>query len=1089
MYNDHTENGFSMFSTEQGAAPDLLTETDHAKPAETDGREPASPSRRFGPPLKTTNRKKTPSHVLRSRWRKAINSVIVKNRTARLALGFTKTRVQQSQSLMARVDRLEDKLFEMPITMMRSFEYELSQVNDALTSEITKCEDAVNEGRKESQKSLEEVTVALSSVRGDFVALNDALKGLNNMVEERTGSQSAKMQEMESVAQKVSETESLHARNLRKKIKNLMNQMKTLKNAYEEANALVYGLMARNAIVAESSGDESIVMLLKLDSQLREARESVQSIASASEVLEKLVSNLKDDIITSRHGNDSHIDEEDHTDLVGACDHITEFIWKVNDGVKEAQEFCKKHDDNLAERWVGFASVIQAAKSTATLSTKLKAIRSDLDKKPSQKQLQDAIEASGTDVTPIANQITELRDIIAKQKEDMDAMQHKVTELQDKHQMLSRSQSNVASRPDSAAPPAILPPIQPDRTPSPTENIDLTATLQPMIKDIVDTYMQSWSEENRRADNESTGWVDSQQDDDSWYQDSAEEAAEEPVFAQFFDQSESEYIPGSAPVVSQQDIAANDEVDAVADILNSYVPALEDYLEGEDKAEKAPSEYVSRTPSSSRPGSGYEENISRPPSHSRPSTGDRENVSRAPSTSRPGTGDRENVSRAPSTSRPGTGSMDSQSKEPIENHTSLSASASEKSRAPSLAPGEDSESRPPSRGGKSKLSSRQSSRAGSRSRNEHPAQQKPIHAVNESCDKPETKLTSDHQPETKPASRGSSGRRKKSGAIDSAAVSKIREDLIEVTGKLEAMYINKMDQGAAQMMLRGKADKITLSEKADLKVIKTIEGAIDQVKGELGDLRNLQNDSLRIAKEQMAEKLDRALKELLKSERDSTRGVSLASAKSLCLSCGRESLQKTNAIPTSPRGYLPSLSRSTSPGPDVLRGGFRMPVSAPDSTIAHNSKSTTGLPSSPSQPRVGTGGAPRSHDPILFSRSLSTSLYDRGAVQVGFNDDDTLQSSKSFIQSIPDVPIVAMPVGYNQVRPMYRKGFPAKKSTRPPVSNSFLLMNYLILFCIQVMFSHDIFNPNAPVQLNDALSIRVAPLDSGGVKRIKIQKK
>lgn len=1021
------ENGFAMFSTEQGAAPDLLTKDNGHEDEE--GNAPtsevaSSPSQRHVNSLtRNKSRRRIPSEVLQGWWKKAITAIIRKNRTARLAFGFTKTRVHQSQSLMARVERVEDQLFQLPIRLMRDVEFEVNAVGRQLTKEIKQCEEAVETGKVESQKSLEGITLAITSVRGDISALDGSLKDLNKMVEERTGSQSSKLQEMAAVSNKVKETEALHAQNLRKKIKNLMNQMKSLNGLYEEANALVYGLMARNAIVQESNGDESIVMLLKLDAQLRQARESVMAIDSAAILLSKLVSNLKDDILTSRHGNDSHIDNDDRDDLIGACDHIFGVIEKVAKGVKHAQEFCKQHDENLATRWMGFANVIQAAKSTATLSAKLKGLQTELEEKPTQQQLREAMAGAATDITPISNQISELKDIISKQREEMDEMKSKLVELQDKQHMLA---SKSGSRPASAVG-TVLPPIQPGVVPAmPFDTADIGKTLQPMIKDIIDAYMKAWTEENLPNEEDSVSWVDNQQDDDSWYQggndDTSVPALEPslepvslpvsvPVSPPLDAEPTPEFVTESDPTGSDARPTQNPPLHTGESLENATTPVFEACI-GDHDADVAEVVASSKATSreSSRPPSSKAE--SRPQSRGAVVGESSATTAYAPSapvsaqaTTPQGTASRQLPTISPS--------------KPVAEH------ASPRIETPLDNP---AESRPASR------PSSKGNRQGNRSRRASEAQV--VTSGSEKAPNSSSNLIP----------RVSSGKQRSSRSdrgADSATVMRLREELKEVTNKIEAMYANKMDAGDAQSLLRGKADKISLSEKADVRVIETIETTLGKVAAELGDLREIQKDGLKQVKEQMATRLDKALKDLLQSERDSTRGVSLAATKAFCLSCGRESVAKQNAMPSSPRSYLPSLNRSISPGPAIHRGGFQMPATAPSGSTVHKAvKSVDALPGSPPRSALQLK-SPKNQ--MLFSRSLSTALYNpEGAAT--FNDDDSAKTG--LMQPVPDIPIVPMPIGNNIVRPMYRKGFPAKKSSRPVC-----ILAIIVKYCFDVAFN------------------------------------
>ncbi len=59
-------------------------------------------------------------------------------------------------------------------------------------------------------------------------------------------------------------------------------------------------------------------------------------------------------------------------------------------------------------------------------------------------------------------------------------------------------------------------------------------------------------------------------------------------------------------------------------------------------------------------------------------------------------------------------------------------------------------------------------------------------------------------------------------------------------------------------------------------------------------------------------------------------GVSTLTTKAKCLTCGRESIARVQAVAHVQSPVFPNaLVNQSSPGPDVLRGGFKLPVNKP----------------------------------------------------------------------------------------------------------------------------------------------------------------
>jgi hypothetical protein len=1072
------ETGFAMFSTEQGASPDKLTReasrSADKDAAGGDGKDaaPAIASRQVSfragsesagggateerageesllavSPLKRLKKqktvvKKTPPEQLRALWRKAIKEVVNTNRVRKLGYGLSSTRVKKSQSVYERLQRMEEQLFHLPITLMDTFDRGLAESEYLMTKELKKLDESLERSHELSMEAVAAVGGAVTEVRGSLKELDSALHSLSSLVEERTASQASQQAALDELAVKVTEAETGHARAIRKRMRGLMAQLQKITHSFDTVQGEVYSLMAKQSIAAESSADDAIVLMLKVDAQLRQSREAVVSLEGDCSTLSSMVITLKEEIAAARRGANSKIPADDHTDLHEACEYILKAIDQIVVKTREAQNFCKKHDDQIADRWITFAGVIQAAKSTTKLSSQIKVLQVELEDKPSRANLQEAVSGAVVDTGPLVKEIEDLRAQVLQQAAQMDDIKAQMQAVLDAQQQqpsgvrgsasgsrpITPGQQSLPAASKPATPAnggglAVLPPISGRGS----HAQELDASLQPMIQAIVDTYLKNWLEANRLAlgDDQSAPWQDSQGDDDSWYQRSVNDgqgAAGEEEGAggagapgdqqpqeEFEDQEtgDIQYFNVEEPVEGGGEAAAGATVTSVE--IGEY-PRLEDYLE--PAASSAPAD--PSAPASARANSP-------PPRSPAPSSGRQAAPSAATATAAA-------TAAAGVPPRPKAAAA-----APV---VPVAAAAKQPQRQPQssivpVVPSGAAAARPTQAGGGSRPPSRSRQDTTSSENATQPPSSRPSGAGLGAAAASSS---------SGPMRRGDSGRR-----ADAAVMQKIRDEMKHITDKIESMYLSKMDSQTAESLLRVKADAQAVEQKADVKVVEAIEETLQKVAAEMGDLKSMQASVVVETKKEMAKKLDEALKKLLFAERASSRGVSLAATKSLCLSCGRESHMKDNAVPSSPRGMLPSLTSGATPGPDVYRGGFKLPVSSAPSTqygLLKKPKNSTSPPTSPLRPSTSAVDLPykkmNNKDPILFSRSLGTVEFTSEDVQNAVFDDDDSQGSRKMIRPVPELPIVQGLSGdilnpNEIVRPMYRKGFPAKKTNRPPV--------------------------------------------------------
>lgn len=168
------------------------------------------------------------------------------------------------------------------------------------------------------------------------------------------------------------------------------------------------------------------------------------------------------------------------------------------------------------------------------------------------------------------------------------------------------------------------------------------------------------------------------------------------------------------------------------------------------------------------------------------------------------------------------------------------------------------------------------------------------------------------------------------------ALKNLKDELAQHTQKIEDLANRKNDMTEVQNLLASKADAFELANKADSRVLETVEKTLRKVMEDLGDLRNLKDSELDKVKGTLEKHVKAKLITLFSRMEDNAKPAFL-STKSLCLSCARTSSVKVHSEPSNPVGFLPALGHGSTPGPEVYRAGFKMPVSSRDGLFSSRS--------------------------------------------------------------------------------------------------------------------------------------------------------
>lgn len=539
--------GFAMFSTEQDSPPDMLVKQEepvvpaegeqqpgeseetvgesaqegeeverleggadhHAlEPIKEEEEEPIPERMTLREIMKKHNihaKGPTPSATLRHRWRQAIQAVILQNRRKRLKLSLGKSRINKNMSMLDRLERIEGQIFDIPNSLLNAMEEGLVSAATAMEKKVARVERLIEKNHTEHARTISNISTVVENMEHDLKEVDASVAKLSEMVEARMTSDLEMLNRVREVGDRVDSLEISHMTVVKKRVETVSEQLKQLEKSYQEVNNQVYEMIAKSAIAVDSKDEEVIVLLLEIDAKLKKNREAVMNIEGNARFLLRLVDGVRDELKEMA----SKSSESEVEGLTTACDDVTKSVDVIIKGVNSIHNFFNRHDDTIAERWLGFSKVITAAKSTATLSSKLKSLQSVVDEKPSRKTVLELIRESTEQFGAHEEKTEVLEATVASQAKEMEFLRSQLLELSESvAKQREETELMRLKEAEKAAAPAPAPSIDP---------AELNNVLNPMIKTIVDTYLAS---ANLSSIGKLAGGAKAVKNQDVWFEDS-----------------------------------------------------------------------------------------------------------------------------------------------------------------------------------------------------------------------------------------------------------------------------------------------------------------------------------------------------------------------------------------------------------------------------------------------------------------------------------------------------------------------------------------------------------------------------------------
>ena len=831
----------------------------------------------------------------KQKWHWAFRRIVAKIRVLQSGFGFTKTRVAKAQSVLQRLERMEQRMFFVPLEARAFTTDTCTKLQDALQSAISQVEAMHTKFSSITVENMQSLDSRIAGVTDDITTLQADLSATQKTLAEAVSSQTMKLQEdIDNIHKRHDEDTQRREGLLLHKLQDLSRTFTFLQQragmTCEELNKTI----ASNGKLYKKNADDSISGLLQVDTEMRRMRESLRQLEGDVFTVRTIAENLKGELSKAAPSGD--LGEGMGTAIADFERLLSEGVPAISRRIDEARGKLQNHDDMLAERWVSLSGMMKAISNISGLSEKLEKLECEMENKVALSELQ-SMSKEMTSVAleefqqPLDERMEALVASLSEQKDRVEALEVELKELPAK---ITPNITKPSRSPTSPTPAAVV-------QKSPTASImnaaevqavtevmsqgwnpaDMEAHLHPLIKDIVSSYLAEW-----HGDHNNEGGAEEL--DNGAYE------YDQNVGYEGVAMSDDLYTEDDGGVMLREDVAAK------GGVLHTLQVDTED---GADIPISDPCS-TQTSPHSISPIPVLAPAVSLPLEKKTPHD----------NTDTPAP----EKSPVPVHSPPVNPAA---SPRPMPHTETM---ASEKPHVVKLGAKPVAEEKKPSTLPPISTSVTTSSSAAAVAVEKPRRMQQPGSSTTNSSPSP-------NRTALRMAVSGNAGT-----GIEVAEFIKLKNDLKELQEKFLELNRSKIDTESVRALLAQKADARVVDKKVDTRVVSAIEAAIGDVMREIGNLKDMQVAEIEKVKDMMTRRIKSSLKSVLENSSMSGSGATV-SYKGLCMSCGQDSPVRTISGHTNAPNFIPSLNGDSTPGPEVYRSGFRMPVgptSAPTSLYA-----------------------------------------------------------------------------------------------------------------------------------------------------------
>ena len=444
------------------------------------------------------------------RWQWAIKKVIRSLRLKNLHVGLNRGRLPLQDTIAAQLSALDNRVFEIPIHLKKHVKEREMVINTRIDTEVETLNTSLGDQKKEYTAMGELLQTNIDTTNEKVTDIDQRLVKLQEQVDNGNKQLDEIELKLAKVIARVNTEESLLFDSIKARIQEASEKIASLKIGSGTVTALMEKLNKMNADMVpgeyENDSDrldaesKKLFDTLKFETELRNARSEICLLDNNAFTLNEQLRHIRREILAMSvlAGGDYEaiIPKALVNELLALVDSNAACISEVNETITMATAFWSTHDTVLAERWDVLAGVVEAVKSMANIAEEIAAIRSTIDTLPTESRVTEiGTEIVTASLEPVKKSIEEVdrkalaaANDVSKRVDEVDAawqagIKQLDVDMRDTFNAIQVQRSEMRSAGGVGEGEA-------GTSSSAMAGFDIEGQLEPMIKDIVEMYVQ-----------------------------------------------------------------------------------------------------------------------------------------------------------------------------------------------------------------------------------------------------------------------------------------------------------------------------------------------------------------------------------------------------------------------------------------------------------------------------------------------------------------------------------------------------------------------------------------------------------------------
>lgn len=445
------------------------------------------------------------------RWHWAIKKVIRNNRLKKLLVGLNRGKLPQRETVAARLARMDHKLYEIPIEMKKHVAEREQVINERVDAEVETLNASLGAQRKEYTEMGE-------TLQGNIDATNERVEDIDKRLlalQEQVDNGNKQLDEIElklgKVIARVNTEETVLFDSIKARVQEANEKIASLKAGSGTVTGLMEKLSEMNDAMVEGIEYETdaermdaearkLFEMLRFETEVRAARGEITLLDNNAFTLYEMLKFVRREVLALSvlAGGDYEaiIPKETVNELLALVDSGLTTIDNVYEVIHSANSLWRVHDTVLSHRWNVLAGVVEAVKNVSNIADDIVQIRETISVLPTEdkvKSIGEGIVAAA--LVPVSESIEGVDKKALKANDETNQRVVEVDEawkagiaqldkdMRDTFDAIQVQRQEMGLEGAGAG-------TGEGKPTSRAGNVDLETQLEPMIKDIVEMYVQ-----------------------------------------------------------------------------------------------------------------------------------------------------------------------------------------------------------------------------------------------------------------------------------------------------------------------------------------------------------------------------------------------------------------------------------------------------------------------------------------------------------------------------------------------------------------------------------------------------------------------